>query len=201
MDIHPIERQAMEDYEAGSVRSNSTHPVYDCFIENGRCTVCMMPVTSEMEDAHYHSRQHMTNVCVYRRCIDDMVEEAMSAVHVDQTMHRRRTIGMSVYRQYIACRHADDAHAVKFLRNVMEYTCGTTTSLDVLLHSFRASELPVPEGDRPRGTCVICLEVESAALFATCSHVAMCMRCARQVDKCPICRVEVSGAPARVNIS
>jgi hypothetical protein len=36
--------------------------------------------------------------------------------------------------------------------------------------------------------CSICLENEKNTVIVSCGHLSMCERCAKKINKCPICR-------------
>ena len=42
--------------------------------------------------------------------------------------------------------------------------------------------------------CVVCLDRPKGAFFSPCGHVAVCVECARRLDKCPVCRCHIDSA-------
>ncbi len=44
------------------------------------------------------------------------------------------------------------------------------------------------------GECVVCLDVESNAVFVPCGHICMCMECidTNKTKECPICRKAIT---------
>lgn len=43
-------------------------------------------------------------------------------------------------------------------------------------------------------TCKICLNAEVGVVFQPCGHLCCCVQCASAVQKCPICRKQISGS-------
>jgi len=46
--------------------------------------------------------------------------------------------------------------------------------------------------DEDNNECCICLDSEKNSVFVPCGHYYCCMKCASQINKCPICRNHIS---------
>lgn len=67
---------------------------------------------------------------------------------------------------------------------------------DFLLNTFqhlriereKEPTLPLGPDDDRRLRCKVCFEKELGVVFLPCGHVAVCLDCSFQINKCPICR-------------
>lgn len=46
--------------------------------------------------------------------------------------------------------------------------------------------------------CIICLEVKKSKILVPCGHYCLCNNCSNKIDKCPICRSNIT---SRINAS
>jgi len=51
-----------------------------------------------------------------------------------------------------------------------------------------------PENSKPNSQkqCVVCMDAPTDAVIILCGHLAMCINDAKQLNKCPICRISYS---------
>jgi len=49
-------------------------------------------------------------------------------------------------------------------------------------------ELEKPKSQKAQKQCIICMDAPTEAVIIPCGHLAMCLKDAKKLNKCPICR-------------
>lgn len=91
------------------------------------------------------------------------------------TEHARWTSG---------CRYLDHIKGEKFVENVKK----SFEEPEVI----EEKEEEPSEGPVAKSACVICLANEKEFVFIPCGHMATCGECSFTINKCPICRAEIT---------
>ena len=76
-----------------------------------------------------------------------------------------------------------------YLKRGRAFSTGIHTPTDLVLPP---NDIPEPSKDIDRYTCKICMEKEIGTVFAPCDHAVSCISCTLEIEKCPICNLNLT---------